>query len=33
MSDADQFEIIENVDDYADDAIELGCGDDNPYQK
>lgn len=30
---ADEIEIIDNVDDYADAAIDLGCGDDNPYQK
>lgn len=25
--------IIDDVDDYADTALALGCGDDNPYQK
>jgi hypothetical protein len=33
MNDTDDIEIIDNVDDYADAAIDLGCGDDNPYQK
>jgi hypothetical protein len=33
MNDADQIEIIENVDEHADVSIDLGCGDDNPYQK
>lgn len=27
------IDIIDDVDDYADAAIALGCGDDNPYQK
>ncbi len=31
--DTDVIEIIDDVDTYADVAIELGCGDDNPYQK
>lgn len=33
MNDTIDVEIIDNVDDYADEALELGCGDDNPYQK
>lgn len=33
MNDTDEIEVIEDVDEYADDSIDLGCGDDNPYQK
>jgi hypothetical protein len=33
MNDTEDFEIVDNVDEYADAALDLGCGDDNPYQK
>lgn len=33
MDDTSDAEIIDDIDDYADQALELGCGDDNPYQK
>ncbi len=31
MSETEEFEIIDDVDEYAETAIDLGCGDDNPY--
>lgn len=33
MNDTTGVAIIDNVSDYADVMIDLGCGDDNPYQK
>jgi hypothetical protein len=33
MTATSDIAIIDDVDDYADVAIDLGCGDDNPYQK
>lgn len=32
MNETDDIEVIEDVDEYAEAAIGLGCGDDNPYQ-
>jgi hypothetical protein len=31
MTGIEEIEIIEDVDEYAEAAIDLGCGDDNPY--
>lgn len=33
MNDTEEIEIIDDVDEHADTMIDLGCGDDNPYQK
>jgi hypothetical protein len=32
MTETDEIEIIDDVDQYAEAAIDLGCGDDNPYR-
>jgi hypothetical protein len=33
MKPAQEFDVIDDVDQYADEKVAKGCGDDNPYAK